>query len=86
MPSTLDAWLAVIGSGVFTFAGQLLLTKGFQLERAGIASVMRYLDVVCIFVWDYLLLNEKINYWSVVGAAIICTCAAVIALRKVHSS
>uniref|UniRef100_M4BWQ9 EamA domain-containing protein n=1 Tax=Hyaloperonospora arabidopsidis (strain Emoy2) TaxID=559515 RepID=M4BWQ9_HYAAE len=66
VPSTLDAWLAVIGSGVFTFAGQLLLTKGFQLEKAGIASVMRYLDVVCIFVWDYLLLNEKINYWSVV--------------------
>ncbi|KAG1708724.1 hypothetical protein DVH05_022350 [Phytophthora capsici] len=85
VPSTLSVWLTVIGSGVFTFVGQLLLTKGFQLEKAGIASVMRYLDVVCVFIWDYLLLGEKINYWSVVGAAIICSCAAVIALRKAHS-
>ncbi|KAG6957008.1 hypothetical protein JG687_00010252 [Phytophthora cactorum] len=85
VPSTTRVWLAVIGSGVFTFVGQLLLTKGFQLEKAGIASVMRYLDVVCVFIWDYLLLGEKINYWSVVGAAIICTCAATIALRKAHS-
>jgi drug/metabolite transporter (DMT)-like permease len=86
VPSTLGVWLAVVGSGVFTFVGQLLLTKGFQLEKAGIASVMRYLDVVCVFMWDYLLLGEKINYWSVVGAAIICSCATVIALRKAHTS
>ncbi|ETI47258.1 hypothetical protein F441_08472 [Phytophthora nicotianae CJ01A1] len=85
VPSTTGVWLAVIGSGVFTFVGQMLLTKGFQLEKAGIASVMRYLDVVCVFMWDYLLLGEKINYWSVVGAAIICTCAATIALRKAHT-
>ncbi|KAE8999462.1 hypothetical protein PR001_g18070 [Phytophthora rubi] len=86
VPSTAGVWFCVFGSGVFTFVGQLLLTKGFQLEKAGIASVMRYLDVVCVFIWDYLLLDEKINYWSVVGAVIICTCAAVIALRKVHKS
>ncbi|UIZ27231.1 hypothetical protein KXD40_005454 [Peronospora effusa] len=86
VPSTLGIWLSVVGSGAFTFIGQLLLTKGFQLEKAGIASVMRYLDVVCVFIWDYLLLGEKINYWSVVGAAIICACAVVIALRKAHLS
>ncbi|RLN43832.1 hypothetical protein BBJ28_00006081 [Nothophytophthora sp. Chile5] len=85
VPSTPAVWGAVIGSGVFTFVGQLLLTKGFQLEKAGIASVMRYLDVVFVFIWDYLLLGEHINYWSVVGAVIICSCAAVIALRKAHT-
>lgn len=85
VPSTLGVWASIIGSGLFTFVGQLLLTKGFQLEKAGIASVMRYLDVVCVFIWDYLLLGEHINYWSVVGAAIICTCAATIALRKAHT-
>lgn len=71
-------------SGIFTFTGQMLLTKGFQLEKAGIASVMRYLDIVCVFIWDDLLLGEVISYWSVVGAAIICTGAVVIALRKAH--
>lgn len=82
VPDTPALWCGVIGSGVFTFFGQMLLTKGFQLEKAGIASVMRYLDVVCVFVWDALLLRERINYWSIVGAVIICACAAVIALQK----
>jgi drug/metabolite transporter (DMT)-like permease len=79
-------WLAVIGSGVTTFLGQLFLTRGFQLEKAGIASVMRYLDVVFVFIWDACLLREKINYWSVVGAAIICSSAIIIALRKAHAT
>ncbi|KAI9916852.1 hypothetical protein PsorP6_018135 [Peronosclerospora sorghi] len=57
-----------------------------RLEKAGIASVMRYLNVVRVFIWEDLLLGEKINYWSIVGAVIICTCAAVIALQKAHSS
>uniref|UniRef100_K3X109 EamA domain-containing protein n=1 Tax=Globisporangium ultimum (strain ATCC 200006 / CBS 805.95 / DAOM BR144) TaxID=431595 RepID=K3X109_GLOUD len=82
IPSDITMWTAVIGSGVFTFIGQTFLTKGFQLEKAGIASVMRYLDVVCVFVWDAVFLHERINHWSAVGAAIICVCAAIIALRK----
>uniref|UniRef100_K3X108 EamA domain-containing protein n=1 Tax=Globisporangium ultimum (strain ATCC 200006 / CBS 805.95 / DAOM BR144) TaxID=431595 RepID=K3X108_GLOUD len=82
IPDSWSLWASVIGSGVFTGVGQMLLTKGFQLEKAGIASVMRYLDVVCVFIWDAVLLGEKINHWSVIGAGIICSCAAVIALRK----
>ncbi|TMW56992.1 hypothetical protein Poli38472_002917 [Pythium oligandrum] len=82
VPNTFSLWVAVIGSGIFTFVGQVLLTKGFQLEKAGIASVMRYLDVVCVFIWDSVFLGEHINHWSFVGAVIICSCASIIALRK----
>lgn len=82
VPNSWSLWASVVGSGVFTSVGQMLLTKGFQLETAGIASVMRYLDVVCVFIWDSLLLGEHINHWSVVGAVIICACAIIIALRK----
>ncbi|KAL3663385.1 hypothetical protein V7S43_011790 [Phytophthora oleae] len=86
MPSTISVWAGVLSSGVFTFVGQLLLTKGFQLEKAGIASVMRYLDVVFVFIWDSFLLGERINHWSIVGAIIICACTSVIALRKARST
>ncbi|GAB9468464.1 Drug/metabolite transporter [Globisporangium polare] len=82
IPNTWSLWMSVVGSGVFTGIGQMLLTKGFQLEKAGIASVMRYLDVVCVFIWDAVLLGEHINHWSVVGAIIICSCAVVTAVRK----
>ncbi|TYZ60825.1 hypothetical protein PybrP1_002209 [[Pythium] brassicae (nom. inval.)] len=84
VPDSLALWSNVVGSGVFTFFGQMLLTKGFQLENAGVASVMRYLDVVCVFVWDALLIRERINHWSIIGAAIICACAVVIALQKAN--
>lgn len=82
LPSTPLLWVAVLGTGFFTFLGQSFLTKGFQLEKAGIASVMRYLDVVCVFFWDQIFLGEQINAWSVVGAVIICGSACLIALRK----
>ncbi|POM80918.1 Hypothetical protein PHPALM_1184, partial [Phytophthora palmivora] len=59
-------WGAVFGCGLFTFLGQSFLTRGFQLEKAGIASVMRYLDVVFVFIWDAVILGEHINHWSVV--------------------
>ncbi|KAG6617233.1 Drug/Metabolite transporter (DMT) Superfamily [Phytophthora cinnamomi] len=82
--STAAFWGAVFGCGLFTFLGQSFLTRGFQLEKAGIASVMRYLDVVFVFIWDSFLLGEHINHWSVVGACIIVSCAVLIALRKVN--
>ncbi|OWY90325.1 hypothetical protein PHMEG_00041594 [Phytophthora megakarya] len=82
--STSQFWGAVFGCGLFTFLGQSFLTRGFQLEKAGIASVMRYLDVVFVFIWDSVILGEHINHWSVVGAFIIVTCAVLIALRKIN--
>ncbi|KAL3663018.1 hypothetical protein V7S43_011961 [Phytophthora oleae] len=81
--TTPQFWGAIFGCGLFTFLGQSFLTRGFQLERAGIASVMRYLDVVFVFIWDSAILGEHINRWSIVGAAIIVSCAVLIALRKI---
>uniref|UniRef100_K3X107 EamA domain-containing protein n=1 Tax=Globisporangium ultimum (strain ATCC 200006 / CBS 805.95 / DAOM BR144) TaxID=431595 RepID=K3X107_GLOUD len=75
-------WMVILASGLWTFLGQITLTKGFQLEKAGVASVMRYLDVVCVFIWDSLLLHERVSGTTIFGAVIICSCAGVIALRK----
>ncbi|GLE01977.1 hypothetical protein PINS_up010815 [Pythium insidiosum] len=82
LPSNTAEWAGMLGIGVCAFIGQITLTKGFQLEHAGMAAVMRYLDVVCVFVWDSIFLQEPISGWSVLGAATICACAVVIALRK----
>ncbi|KAG2531966.1 hypothetical protein BBO99_00002386 [Phytophthora kernoviae] len=82
VPSAFEEWRAIVGCGLFTFVGQMFLTKGFQLEKAGIASVMRYLDVVFVFIWDSTILHEHINHYSVVGAVIILTSAIAIAVRK----
>ncbi|OQS07564.1 Drug/Metabolite Transporter (DMT) Superfamily [Thraustotheca clavata] len=81
-PQSASIWASVIASGVFGYFGQLFLTKGFQLESVGIASIMRYLDIVFVFIWDGLLIQEPINKWSILGALIICACAIAITVRK----
>ncbi|KAF4042466.1 EamA-like transporter family [Phytophthora infestans] len=80
IPETFLLWRAIIGTGIATFGGQMFLTRGFQLEKAGVAAVMRYLDVVFVFTWDSLILGEHINHWSIVGALVILTCA----VRKIQ--
>lgn len=86
IPSTPQLWAVIVACGVFTFMGQLFLTKGLQLEKAGVASAMRYLDVVFVFIWDAVLIHERISHWSVLGAFIISLSAVVIALRKAHAA
>ncbi|KAG6623176.1 Drug/Metabolite Transporter (DMT) Superfamily [Phytophthora cinnamomi] len=75
---------SVFGSGFFSFIGQIFLTKGFQIEKAGIASVMRYFDVVFVVAMDIVVLGERVNALSIVGAAIIMGGASLIVLRKAY--
>ncbi|KAG6623393.1 Drug/Metabolite transporter (DMT) Superfamily [Phytophthora cinnamomi] len=82
MPNNITLMAALFGSGLFAFVGQVFLTMGFQQSKAGIASVMRYLDVVFVLVWDIVLLDENVSMYSVIGAAIIIASASFIVLPK----
>ncbi|KAG7391240.1 hypothetical protein PHYPSEUDO_005601 [Phytophthora pseudosyringae] len=73
---------ALFGSGFFSFIGQVFMTKGFQLEKAGIASVMRYFDVVFVVAMDVLILGETVNVLSLLGAGIIMAGVSLIVLRR----
>lgn len=63
----------------------LWLTLGFQLEKAGIASSLRYIDVVLAFIIDCAILGDSINTYSLFGGAVILSGAAVIAVRRFRS-
>ncbi|KAE9026069.1 hypothetical protein PR003_g11457 [Phytophthora rubi] len=86
MPNNVPLMAALVGSGVFAFVGQVFLTMGFQQSKAGIASVMRYLDVVFVLIWDIVLLDEHVSVYSVIGAAIIIASASFIVLPKKSGS
>ncbi|KAF0699375.1 Aste57867_10056 [Aphanomyces stellatus] len=77
-------WLVCSSTGLLGFLGQVCMTKGFQLEHAGLASMMRYLDIVFVFIWDAMLLKESINPWSICGAAIILSSAVAITVRTAN--
>ncbi|KAI9905428.1 hypothetical protein PsorP6_014285 [Peronosclerospora sorghi] len=84
LPSTFFLWRSILGTSLCAFGGQMLLTRGFQLEKAGVAAVMRYLQVLFVFALDSEILGEKINHWSIVGALVILASAVAIAVRKIQ--
>ncbi|GLD91780.1 hypothetical protein PINS_up000313 [Pythium insidiosum] len=83
-PTPLEAALALVGSACFSTVGLLFLTLGFQLEKAGIASVMRYFDVVFVFLLDITFLGERVNGYSILGGCIILSGAVIIAIRRAN--
>ncbi|CAK4124168.1 unnamed protein product [Aphanomyces euteiches] len=74
--------ITLIGIGVLGCLGQIMVTKGFQVEKDGIAAAMMYINIVCVMIWDVTLLGVSLHFWSVFGAVVICGGAFVIAYRK----
>ena len=105
-PHTLGDVAIFLSMGGLGFTGQMLMTGGLQLEKAGPASMMRYakptswytlqrvlmmpsgsrssrqLDVVFAFVYQAVLEQEPISGWSLVGAALVMSCAFMVAAKK----
>lgn len=74
--------LVLAGVGLTTHLGQVFVTWGFRLERAGRASAVGYLQIVFAALWGWLLFAEVPDVWTWVGAAIIVT--ATLALVRLH--
>jgi drug/metabolite transporter (DMT)-like permease len=64
-------WLVLVAIGVTTQMAQVQLTRGLQLETAARATATGYLQIVFAGLWGALLLDERANGWSVLGAALI---------------
>ncbi|KAK8785930.1 hypothetical protein V5799_007705 [Amblyomma americanum] len=73
--------LAVLG--VFSFGGQLLLTRALQLEQAGPVSVVRSAaDIVFVFIWQMLFFGDVPDEYTASGAVLVTTCVLLTGLRK----
>lgn len=70
-PPTLWEVLVVVGVGVATHVGQLWITWGLRMERAGRASAVGYLQIVFAAGWGWLLFSEVPDALTWVGAAVI---------------
>lgn len=72
----------LVGVGVTTHLGQVLITWGFRLERAARASTVGYLQIVFAACWGWLLFAEAPDLWTGVGAAVIV--ASTLILVRLH--
>ena len=64
-------WVVLLGIGASTQVAQVYMTRGLQLESAGRATSVGYLQIVFAAVWGILIFAEVPDAWSLLGAAVI---------------
>lgn len=68
---------------LFSFLGQVCLTRALQTEQAGPVSVVRSTaDIVFVFIWQISFFNEIPDQYSVSGAIVVSACVILTGVRK----
>ncbi|CAL9699146.1 unnamed protein product [Knipowitschia caucasica] len=76
-----DRWILML-IAVLGIAGQSFLTKALQIEKAGPVALMRTVDVVLAFTFQFIFFNRAPTWWSLGGALCVVASTSGIALRK----
>jgi drug/metabolite transporter (DMT)-like permease len=72
MPSPAE-WLLLLGVGLSTHAGQVYMTRGLHLERAGRATAAGLIQIVFAALWGGLVFAQLPNAWGLAGAVLVIT-------------
>ena len=75
-------WLALVGVGVATQAGQVWFTRGLQFETATRATALTYLQVVFATTWGALFFAEIPDHRSVLGALLVVSGAFLLGVTR----
>ena len=76
------AWLWVIASGVLGTSAHLLWTRAIKLGDVSALTPISFVQLVVVAVFGYLLFDERLDRWTVLGAAIIFIANVYIAHRE----
>jgi len=74
-------WLVLLGVGVSTQLGQVSITHGLRMERAGRATATGYLQIVFAALWGILFFAELPDWGTFLGAALIVGSTLALAKR-----
>ncbi|XP_073345086.1 solute carrier family 35 member G1 [Pagrus major] len=80
-----DRWLLML-IAVLGIAGQSFLTKALQIEKAGPVALVRTVDVVLAFTFQFIFFNRAPTWWSLGGALCVVASTSGVALRKWYSN
>ncbi|XP_013863056.1 solute carrier family 35 member G1 isoform X2 [Austrofundulus limnaeus] len=80
-----DRWMLIV-IAVLGIAGQTFLTKALQIEKAGPVSLLRTVDVVLAFIFQFIFFNLVPTWWSLGGALCVVVSTSGVAVRKWYTS
>jgi drug/metabolite transporter (DMT)-like permease len=78
MPQPID-WLLLAAIGITTQVGQVFLTQGLAIERAGRATTVGYLQVAFAMLWQLVVFGDVPTPWTLAGASLILGGTLVVA-------
>lgn len=81
MPSAYD-WLVMLGVAVATQVAQVCLTRALLVEKAGSATAIGYLQVVFAVLWGTLVFDERPDWRTLMGAALVVIGTLLVALTS----
>jgi len=64
-------WLVLLAVGVTTHAGQVCMTRGLHLERAGRATAAGLVQIVFAAGWGLLVFGDAPGVWGLAGGALV---------------
>lgn len=80
-----ETWLLTIIFGLDNFLAWLLMSKGFQLIKASIGSLILLVENIFVVALSYLFLKEIPTAMAIIGGLLILTATAVVTLKGDNS-
>ncbi len=77
-----EQWWALLAVGVFALIGQILITKAYREEKAGLVSAIGYVNIPFSIVIGYWLGDPYPDLLTFVGISLIIAGGAIISLRR----
>jgi drug/metabolite transporter (DMT)-like permease len=75
-------WGYVTAVGIFATMSQLLMTKAYELTKAGIVGTISYTNIVFAVVIGVMLGDPIPNFWTVLGIILVIMSGLMVALVK----
>ncbi len=76
------AWLYVSAVGIFATISQLLMTKAYELTKAGIVGTISYSNIVFALFIGVMLGDPIPDFWTVLGIILVILSGLLVALPK----
>ncbi len=76
------AWMWLVATGVMGTVGQLLWTRALRLGEVSALTPISFLQLPLVTLCGWLLFDESVDRWTLIGAGIILAANAYIAHRE----
>ena len=84
LPTNAYDWLACVAIGVLSYASQFAITVSYQMEAAGIATLMRKaFKIIFAYLFQITLFKQNPNAYGIGGACLISFTLFTSGIKKV---